>query len=281
MMRCAITGAAGYVGSAIARCFRAQGWEVLELGRRRSSDAAEYFRFDLTDDPKKIPWRGVDALVHCAYDFRLAEWNEIKRVNIDGSVRLFEAARENGVQHGVFISSLSSFDGCKSLYGKAKLVIETEALRLGFAVVRPGLVWGANPGGMMGSLARAASNSSLLPLIGDGSYPQYLVCDEDLARLVFELCKSTSPAPHRAISAAHPEKVSLRALLERIADRHGRKPVFIGVPWRLLLFGLKAMETLRLPAPFRSDSLIGIVYQNPAPDFSLPELPQVAFRRFE
>lgn len=280
-MRCAITGAAGYVGSSIASRFRMEGWDVLELGRRRSSEAAEHFRHDLTNDPKAIPWAGVDALVHCAYDFRLTQWEEIQRVNIDGSVRLFETARENGVKHGVFISSLSSFDGCRSLYGKAKLIIEAEALRLGFAVVRPGLVWGANPGGMMGSLTRAASGSSLLPLIGDGSYPQYLVRDEDLARLVFELCKSDAPTPRRPVSAAHPEKVSLRALLERIASRHGRKPVFIGIPWRLLLFGLKAMEALRLPAPFRSDSLIGIVYQNPAPDFSLPELPQVTFRRFE
>ena len=76
----------------------------------------------------------------------------------------------------------------------------------------------------------------------------------------------------RAISAANPEKISLRELLEKIARRYGRKPLFIGIPWRLLLAALRTAEWLNLPAPFRSDSLIGIVYQNPAPDFSLPDM---------
>jgi hypothetical protein len=52
------------------------------------------------------------------------------------------------------------------------------------------------------------------------------------------------------------------------------------VPWRLIHCGLKTIEALHLPAPFRSDSLVGLVFQNPRPDFSLPEMPQISFRRF-
>ena len=44
--------------------------------------------------------------------------------------------------------------------------------------------------------------------------------------------------------------------------------------------GLKTLEMLGLPAPFRSDSLIGIVFQNPAPQFGLPEIPSVTFRPY-
>lgn len=252
---------------------------MVELGRRRSSPTAKHIAFDLQSDPKSINWEGIDALVHCAYDFRLTQWGKIQKVNVEGSTRLLECAKEHGVTSGVFISSLSCFENCRSLYGKAKLLIEAEALRLGFGVVRPGLVWGKEPGGMMGALLKVAAKGRFIPLIGDGSFPQYLVHEEDLARLVFALCQQAPPA--RAISAANGEGNSLRSLLEKVALEHGRKPFFIPVPWQLIYAGLKTLELFHLPTPFRSDSLIGFVFQNPSPDFRLPELPQISYRAFE
>ena len=250
------------------------------VGRRANPDATLHYNYDLTADPSGIPWGQVDALVHCAYDFRPLRWNDINRVNVDGSIRLLRAAREHGVKRGLFISSLSSFEGCKSNYGKAKLLIETESLRLGYAVVRPGLVYGPSAGGMMGALSRAAKSGRLLPLIGDGSYPQYPVHCEDLAKLVFLLCQAETRLPARPVSAAHPGAISLKDLITTLAARDGNRPVFIPIPWRILHLGLKTLEALHLPAPFRSDSLLGIVFQNPAPDFSLPELPDMRFRSF-
>ena len=256
----AITGASGYVGSAISRCFRAQGWRVLELGRRGPQP------FEL-DAAVSVDWSGIDALVHCAWDFALKRWEDLQRVNVRGSVRLIEAARAAGVARGVFISSLSCFPGCRSLYGKGKLAVEREALRMGYAVVRPGLVYGERPGGMMGALQKAVQSSPVVPLIGDGSYPQYPVHEEDLAQLVFALCQG-GKAPADPVSAASGEPIAFRELLRRIAARHGRKPVFVPVPWRLILAGLKAMEAVGLNPPFRSDSLTGFIFQNPEPDFA-------------
>jgi len=257
MSTVAITGASGYVGSAISRCFRAHGWEVLELGRRNVQ------RFELGGEVA-VDWSGVEALVHCAWAFGVKSGEEAERVNVRGSVRLMEAAREAGVARGVFISSLSCFEGCRSLYGKGKLAVEPEALRMGFAVVRPGLVYGPRPGGMMGALEKAVKASPVVPLIGDGSYPQYLVHEEDLAELVFKLCQA-GKAPAEPVSAASGEAIPFRELLRRIAARHGRKPFFVPVPWRLILAGLKTMESVGLNPPFRSDSLIGFVFQNPEP----------------
>jgi nucleoside-diphosphate-sugar epimerase len=258
MSAAAITGASGYVGSAIARCFRAHGWRVLELGRRGGQ------RFELGREDA-IDWSGIDALVHCAWDFRLKRREEIERVNVRGSVRLMESARAAGVARGVFISSLSCFAGCRSLYGKGKLAVEAEAKRMGFAVVRPGLVYGDRPGGMMGALEKAAKASPVVPLIGDGSYPQYPVHEDDLAGLVFALCRRE--APPEPVSAASGEAIPFRELLRRVAARHGRKPLFVPVPWPLILAGLKTMEGVGLNPPFRSDSLTGFVFQNPNPNF--------------
>ena len=279
-MRCAITGAAGHVGSAMARCFGGHGWEVLALGRRPGLEGSRHVPYELGADPGQLPWQGVDALVHCAYDFRPTKWDAIRAVNVAGSVELLRVARENGVRRIVFISSLSSFPGCHSLYGKAKMEIEAAALALGCEVVRPGLVWARNPGAMLGALESVVSRRRFVPLIGDGSYPQYLVFDEDLAQLIFALCSADAVAVRRPISAAHPGKRSFRSLLESLAKKHGRHPRFVPIPWRLMFYGLRTLEALGLPAPFRSDSLLGIVFQNPAPDFSLPEMPEITFRPF-
>jgi nucleoside-diphosphate-sugar epimerase len=277
-MRCAITGAGGYVGSAIARCFQRHGWEVLALGRR-SVENTRHVPYELGADLRGLPWTEMDALVHCAYDFRPKEWSKIREVNVEASIALLRAARNQGVKRLVYISSLSAFPSCRSLYGKAKMEVEAATLELGGAVVRPGLVWSMTPGSMLGSLEKAAG-SRFVPLIGDGSYPQYLVFDEDLAKLVFALSQSDAPQITRAVSAAHPQKYSLRSLLQHLAQKQDAKPVFVPIPWRLMHAGLKTLETLGLPAPFRSDSLIGIVFQNPAPQFDLPEMPAIAFRPF-
>lgn len=261
MSRVAITGHSGYVGSAIARAFRNHGWDVAGLGR-----TGEGQRFEL-GGRMAVDWTGVDALVHCAWDFRLRKWEEIERVNVRGSVSLMEAARAAGVRSGVFISSLSCFPGCKSLYGRGKLAVEAEAARLGYTIVRPGLVYGARPGGMMGALEKAIKKSPVIPLIGDGCYPQYPVHEEDLAELVFALCQDGGP-PREAVAAASGEAIPFRALLQRIGARHGRRPLFVPVPWRLILAGLKAAEALGLNPPFRADSLVGFVFQNPLPDFT-------------
>ena len=79
----------------------------------------------------------MSALVHCAYDFKPLRWDEIRAVNVEGARKLFPAARAAGVEKIICISSISAYDGCRSLYGKAKLEIEKIALDNGALVIRP------------------------------------------------------------------------------------------------------------------------------------------------
>ena len=101
-----------------------------------------------------------------------------------------------------------------------------------------------------------------------GSAPQYPVHEEDLAELIFALCQSERP-PVEPIPAASGEAIPFRDLLARIAARHGRSPKFLPVPWPLILAGLRTMEWAGLNPPFRSDSLLGFIFQNPNPDFKM------------
>jgi NADH dehydrogenase len=118
----------------------------------------------------------------------------------------------------------------------------------------------------MGSLEKAVKASPIVPLIGNGSHPQYPVHEEDLAELVFTLCQQEKPPPE-PVAAASGEAIPFRELLRRIAARHGRNPIFLPIPWPLILAALKTMEAVGLNPPFRSDSLTGFIFQNPNPHF--------------
>src|ERR1700733_1315284 len=119
---CAITGGNGYVGSCVKNFFTAKGWEIFEL-TRRPKPGSRSFQFQLGDDISPELLSGVTTLVHCAYDFTPLTWDEIAAVNIEGSKKVIQAARTAKVPKIIFISSISAFDGCRSLYGKAKLEI--------------------------------------------------------------------------------------------------------------------------------------------------------------
>jgi len=263
--RTAITGSRGYLGSTLARHFRDSGHEVSEWHR----GAGDGSRYELGGDPRSLDWTGVGAVVHCAYDFRVRGWEEIRRTNVAGSLALMRETISRGARF-VFISSMSSYDGCRSLYGKAKLTVEKEVLKAGGATVRPGLIFGDPPGGLFATLSRAARMAPMLPMIGLGAFPQYLAHDGDLSRLLLAVATGQAELLPRALCAAHPKPVLFRDLVRAIARNQGRRIAFVPVPWRLIHAAMTGAEMSGLRLSFRADSLVGLVFANPAPEFELP-----------
>jgi nucleoside-diphosphate-sugar epimerase len=223
---------------------------------------------------------GVSALVHCAYDFAPLRWDEIEKINVAGSERLLAGARQAGVEKTVFISSLSAFAGCRSLYGKAKLRIEGLAGNLGAFAIRPGLVYGDIPGGMFGRLVAQARSSSFVPLLSGCAQTQYLIHDEDLGELVHRCLNGQVSPAAGPIAAAHHRAWELKEILAQVSLVLGKRLTFIPVPWRLVWTTLKLLESLGAPAKFRSDSLMGMAFQNPKPSFALLDSLGVQCRPF-
>jgi nucleoside-diphosphate-sugar epimerase len=236
------------------------------------------FRLGESVSPESL--RGIRALVHCAYDFSLRRRDDIARVNVDGSDRLFRAAHEAGIGTVVCISSISAFDGCQSRYGMAKLAIEGHARACGAFVIRPGLIFGDPPGGMYGRLVGQVARSTIVPLIGDGSQVQFLVHQDDLAALIARCCAGAVPIVAVPITVAHRRAWPMRELLGQIARRLGRTPVFIPTPPRVVWAALKVTEALGLRLAFRSDSVVSLLNQDPAPDFTVAERLGVVCRPF-
>jgi nucleoside-diphosphate-sugar epimerase len=264
---CAITGSNGYVGGCLKTYFAARGWEILEL-TRRPGPGARAMAFQLGAEISPQALAGVNALVHCAYDFQPLRREEIRAVNVGGARKLLQAAPAAGVGKIVCLSSISAYDGCRSLYGRAKLEIEKIALDNGALVIRPGLVYGSGPGGMFGKLAAQIRKSSVIPLIGNGSQLQFLVHHEDLAAFIEKFTAGEIEMAPRILTAAHEQPWQFKRLLMEIARGLDKKIRFIPLPWRLVWAGLKTAEACGLRLNFRSDSLVSLMHQNPAPDFS-------------
>ena len=267
---CVLTGAHGFVGSRLTRYLERDGWRVLAWTRqpaRRSGAVA--FRLGQAVDPDLL--KGARALVHCAYDFGPRRWEDIAAVNVAGSQQLLEAARKVGVESVVFISTLSAFAGCRSLYGRAKLEIESTAQSLGAYVIRPGLVYCDHPGGMFGRLVRQVRGSRFLPIMWGGKQVQYLLYDEDLGKLVLGCLDGRVPKLADPITIAHEQGWELKEVLSRIAQALGKRVSFVPVPWPCVWLALKSLELAGVPTHFRSDSLISMVYQNPRLAFASPE----------
>ena len=112
-----VTGAAGFVGSAVARALAADGFP-LRLLVRASSDPrnladlpGERVEADLRDaDAVAQAMRGVRYVFHVAADYRLwaRDPEEIVRNNRDTTANVMRAARAAGVERVVYTSSVAT-----------------------------------------------------------------------------------------------------------------------------------------------------------------------------
>jgi len=271
---CAVTGATGYVGSRIASALAAE-FDVVSMGRSVGAEGIRWQMEVMADVASELRSCNVTVLVHSAWDFNhpkaAANWQS----NVEGSRKLIKAALAAGVQRILFISTISAFEGARSQYGKSKLAVERMVLAAGGTVLRPGLVWSDRSGGMFGSLRQQVSKGRIVPMIGDGRYPQYFIHEDDLAAIVLRAAKGEFSG--RTLTLAHPKPWLLRDLILRLAAEAGKTVRLVGVPWRVIYASLKIGESFGLKIGFRSDSVISLVYQDPAPQFS-SDLPVREFR---
>ncbi|MBI1733043.1 MAG: NAD-dependent epimerase/dehydratase family protein [Gammaproteobacteria bacterium] len=116
-MKALVTGATGFVGSAVARRLLSVGIETRVLVRPESSHRnvkglpVEIATGDLNDDHSlSRAVRGCDAVFHVAADYRLwvPDPAAIYRTNVEGTRRLLRLAMEAGVRRVVYTSSVAT-----------------------------------------------------------------------------------------------------------------------------------------------------------------------------
>ena len=112
-----VTGAAGFLGSHVARQLAARGENVRVLIRSSSSNRAiadlplEYVTGDLRDEASlERAMNGVQRVFHVAADYRLWAKNpqDIYDSNVGGTKNLLAAARQAGVERLVYTSTVAT-----------------------------------------------------------------------------------------------------------------------------------------------------------------------------
>ena len=242
-MRIAVTGAGGFIGSALTQMLAGEGHEVLPLSRN-----------DLSDPD----FSGVETIVHCA---ALAHRTGAERpdaaafdaVNHRLAVELAVKAKAAGVRRFVFVSTIYTIAGNPSPltpdmplnprddYGRAKAKAEADLLAVSgieIVIARPVLVYGPGARANLKALIKLCDSGLPLPF-GLANNRRSFVSLENVARALTFL--SLAPA-HKVAGCvfhlAEPQPRSTKELVTKLRAALGKPSRLLPLPpvfMRLLL----------------------------------------------
>jgi nucleoside-diphosphate-sugar epimerase len=187
-MTIAVTGATGFVGSALGEIAARQGLEIRALTRRKQPKTAgvEWVAGDLHDRKALIRLVSkAEAVIHVAGVVNTPDPMGFHLGNVEGTMALVEAAAAARVPRFVFVSSLAAREPQLSKYGASKRHAEklVSASGLDWTIVRPPAIYGPRDREMLELFKLAKWGVVPMPPQGRAS----LIHVEDLARLLLAL----------------------------------------------------------------------------------------------
>ena len=187
-----VTGANGFVGTPLCDALAHQGWTVRRALRNKDSNNTNFDDAVIGDIGPHTDWHaavtGVDTVIHLAARTHVMHETtgdpvaEYRRVNVDGTLPLAQAARAANVRRFIFLSSIkvngeattstpySESDEPRpaDAYGvskrEAELALQAAAGSMETVVLRPPLLYGPGVKGNFLRLMRAIERGIPLPL---------------------------------------------------------------------------------------------------------------------
>lgn len=268
-MNVAITGASGFIGSALGKTLvnsdRVD--EVIGLVRKPNEGLCFPTRnvgslFANGECPGCF--QSVDVVIHLAGLAHVSEQfvnnplAEFRRVNVLGTVNVAKAAFAGGVKRMVFISSIGvSGDASEkpftendspnpvNAYAQSKLEAEKQLMDFSqqtgmeVVVIRPPLVYGPNAPGKFGTLVKWIDLGVPLPL-GAVSNKRSLVSQGNLLDLIVT-CIDHPSAPGQVFLAGDGQDLSTTQLLKGVGRAMGKPVRLIPIPVSMLQFGARLL----------------------------------------
>ena len=283
-MRVLVTGADGFVGTALCAHLAAKGYLVRRAVRSLPSvvrgDSAAVGEIG-PDTDWDAALRDVNAVAHLAARVHLLQETaadplaEYRKVNLEGTRRLAAAAATRGVSRLVFVSS-SKVNGEASArpftesdpsrpedaYARSKWEAEQALAQIGretgleHVILRPPLVYGAGVGANFARLMRWVARGVPLPLGAVDNRRSLLY----LGNLVdaIRLCLEHPAAAERTYLISDGDDISTPELVRRIAGALGVSPRLFPVPVSVLRLAASAIgrrqEIERLVGSLQVDS---------------------------
>ena len=274
--RLLVTGASGFVGQHLRPFLEASGAAVLTLTRDKVGGEA----IPLTSDSSPEEWSsalaGVDSVVHLAaiaHQSNRPSRQNLRVVNVDWPVRLFEGAVRAGVRNFVFLSSIKVFGdrslrplraqdpyGADDVYGQSKVEAELALQKsarqhqdIRLAILRPPLVYGpgvkANFRTLLGWAARGARGWPLP--FGAADAPRSLISVQNLVEAIV-----ASVGQAGVFHCADAEDLSVVEVFHKLGVPRSR---LIPVPASIMRIGFGAINRggyyHRLYAPLKLETV--------------------------
>ena len=254
-MKVLVTGANGFVGSALCRELLEHGYQVRALHRagadlsKLADLKVELVQGDITKpESLDIAMKEVEIVFHIAALFRQAKHADevYRQVNVEGTRNVFESAIRNNVKRVIHCSTVGVHSHIPAppadeteAYRPGDIYQETKAegekLALSFyksgkvkgVVIRPAMIWG--PGdSRMKKLFQGIANKKL-PIIGNGKTLLHWILVSDLAR-AFRLAGEKTELNNEIFIIAGKKAVSMQELFSNIAKAYGVKPIAFKIP---------------------------------------------------
>jgi nucleoside-diphosphate-sugar epimerase len=276
-MRVFLTGGTGLLGSHTAALLLQEGHEVVALCRCGTDTAflesvgCTVAAGDVTDGAAAIEplVRGCSHVIHGAALVYSGEgWPAIRRVNVEGTRNVLEAAARASVNHVVHFSSVAVYGTVEGevderspvdtpipasdLYARSKREAEGVARAveattgMPVTVLRPSAVYGERDRLMTQRIARMLRGPVSF-LLGPGGNTIPTVYAGNVAEAVLLALGARRGGATYDVGMDHP--LTQRDLLEGIAEGLGRRPALIPVPASMVRLGADILQAVGMKAP--------------------------------
>ena len=262
-----LTGATGLVGRALLRRLTAAGEPVRCLVRDPRGLGSDRVRVqialgDLADPPSfRNALRGVKTVVHFAAAIRDQPSGSIEELNGIATWRMVQAAERAGVEHFVFLSSLSATSHDRTRFLRAKALAERAVLAsdVRHTVFAPSFVYA--PGDPLSTFLARMALLPVVPVSGRGEALYQPIWSEDVADCVMAALGGAPGNGRSRHELAGPQTLSHRAIVDLMIRATGRSRPMLNVPTAIVSRALRATETLlksRAPATWDEVELLEV-----------------------
>lgn len=282
MSRIAITGAGGFIGTALARRYLEVGHEVIALTRRPTAHG-EWISWQI-GDPLPPQCATVDTVIHLASAALVARdnMNDAVDKDISGTRRLTMSIRSlcaaGSSIRFVFLSSQSAHVQAKNAYGRSKLAIENELGRSNEVIVRPGLVYD-DAGGSVFGLFEKLSRLPAVPVISSGANIQPIHVTE-LVECLVKITEMAVCEKLYCVGAVVP--ITFAQAIKATAHRFGRPgPWTIPVPLAPVKAAAWLVDKLMHVTPSIGERIDGLVALQPMETATSLKLLDISVENFD